>query len=314
MARPLLFLLSLLGWIYALMPGPAQKGMGTFFGFIVRILKVRAPVAQENLKRAFPGSEEKIVATRQKIFKENHRHLGQLFLEILMLLGNGRAMRFFVKHRVVINRLDILSQAMAHGKGVILLSSHTGNWEIMAATGGVRVGADLMIVTKRLKPTWLHEAIEKGRSHCGVRATYEPRTLKDSLRQLGKKNLLGIILDQYAGAPIGVRVPFFGIPVGTALGVAALARRTEAPVVPIFCHRSSGFWKSTWQIQVESPIQWISGKGAPRELAENTAQYVQCLEKHVRTAPHQWLWTHRRFKGDLSPLKDGEWDQARLRS
>src|SRR6185312_635098 len=117
------------------------------------------------------------------------------------------------------------------------VSSHVGNWEIMSGSGALLGGIDLMIVTKRLKPAWIHRAIERGRIRSGVKGTYEPRPMKDVLRHLSKNGTVGFVMDQYPGPPVGVRVPVFGVPTGTPAAIAALARRTGAPVVPVVNYR-----------------------------------------------------------------------------
>ena len=94
-----------------------------------------------------------------------------------------------------------------------------------------------MIVTKRLKPSWIHEAVERGRSRCHYKATYEPRTMKDVLRHLKSGETVGFVMDQYSGPPVGIRVPVFGVPVGTPAAIATLAKRTGAPVIPVVSYR-----------------------------------------------------------------------------
>ena len=66
-------------------------------------------------------------------------------------------------------------------------------------------------------------------------------------------------------------------------------------------------------IQIEPPLEWQPHENAAYEIALNTANYASVLEGHILKYPEQWLWTHRRFKGDLSPLREGEWNEGRAR-
>jgi KDO2-lipid IV(A) lauroyltransferase len=179
----------------------------------------------------------------------------------------------------------------------------------MSAGGGVQLGMDLMLVTKHLKPEWLHRAIERCRSRCHVKATYEPRTLRDVLAHLKKGGTVGFVLDQYAGPPVGVRVPVFGVPVGTTTAVAMLAKRTGAPVLPVVNYREPD---GRYRIEIRPPLSWEE-VDAETEIAFNTARYAALLEKDIYAHPDQWLWIHRRFKGDLTPVRDGEWAEGRAR-
>ncbi|MCM2277835.1 MAG: lysophospholipid acyltransferase family protein [Oligoflexia bacterium] len=300
----LLPLLKCVAWLYVLMPATLRRAWGTALGALLRAFSLRAAVVRGNLEIAFPAE----AAMRERIFVEAYRHLGALAFEIIALFG---PMRRFVLKNAELRGLENWRQAKAAGKGVIFLSSHVGNWEIMAAAGSLHGGMDLMIVTKRLKPDWLHRAIERGRGRCGVRATYEPRTLKDVLRHLGVNGTVGFVLDQYAGAPVGVRVPFFGVAVGTSTALATLARRTGAAVLPVLNYRTP---EGRFVVEIRPALQKGSvGGDAAYEIAAATATYAKEMEKDILAHPDQWLWIHRRFKGDLSPLKEGEWQAGRSR-
>jgi KDO2-lipid IV(A) lauroyltransferase len=157
----------------------------------------------------------------------------------------------------------------------------------------------------------LHQAIEKGRARCGVTATYEPRTLKDVLGRLKKNGTVGFVLDQYTGPPVGVRVPVFGTPVGTSTAIATLAKRTGAVVLPVINYRTPD---GRWKVIIRPAIEWVASEDPAFELAQNTARYASELEKDIYAHPDQWLWIHRRFKGELGPLREGEWNEGRARS
>jgi KDO2-lipid IV(A) lauroyltransferase len=302
-AVPALALIRGLAWAYALQPAWLRRAWGSALGGLLRATGMRSKIVEQNLALAYPASERE----RARLLKAAYRHLGDLSLEILMLFG---PMRRYVRRSSRLEGAEHWRAAHARGKGVIFLASHVGNWEIMAATGAAYTEMDLMLVTKHLKPEWLHRAIERGRASCRVRATYEPRTLKDVLGHLKRGGTVGFVLDQYAGPPVGVRVPVFGVPVGTTTAVATLARRTGAVVLPVVNYRVPG---GRAVVEIRPPLEWKPGEDPVRELAENTALYAERIERDIRAHPEQWLWIHRRFKGDLTPLRDGEWNEHRAR-
>ncbi|MBC7692792.1 MAG: lysophospholipid acyltransferase family protein [Methylotenera sp.] len=295
--------LKLLSWFYYFLPTRARRGCGNALGWILLKLEMRTRVVRENLQIAFPAAEEK----RQRLFLDAYRHLGSLSLEILMLLG---PMKRYCEKFSTIHGVEHWKAAKAQGRGVIMLASHVGNWEVMAATGALHAEIDIMLVTKHLKPEWLHQAIERGRLKCAVRATYEPRTFRDVLAHLKKNGTIGFVLDQYAGPPVGVRVPVFGVPVGTHMTVATLAKRTGATVLPSVNFRTPD---GRMETHIFEPLTWEAHDDPAYELAANTARYAAILEKHILAHADQWLWIHRRFKGDLTPLREGEWKEGRAR-
>jgi KDO2-lipid IV(A) lauroyltransferase len=296
--------LRALAWSFYLMPSRLRGQVGASIGFLLRALSFRSKVVRENLAYAFPGPGRE--GERAKVFGQAYTHLGRLFSEILLLLGPMR--RFAIRYGEL-KGLENWKAARQSGRGVLFLSSHVGNWEVMSAIGALS-GIDLMLVTKHLKPEWLHQAIERGRASCGVGATYEPRTFRDVLAHLKRNGTVGFVLDQYAGPPVGVRVPVFGVPVGTQTAVALLAKRTGAAVVPVVNYRVPG---GRYVVEIRPALPWIGDPDPGREIAVNTARYAELLEADVRAHPGQWLWTHRRFKGDLSPLRPEEWSEGRAR-
>jgi len=295
MARIIILFLRIFSFVFFLQPRKVQLFWGNSLGSLLFFLKFRAKVIPGELQR------------QEKYFRASYQSLGNLILEILMLFGS---MRRFVLSRVDFIGKEHADQVLKEGKGFFFLSSHLGNWEVMAAAGGLIGKFDLMLVTKRLKPEWLHQAITQWRLECQVKATYEPKTVKDILTHLKKNGAVGFVLDQFAGAPIGVRVPLFGVPVGTPLALATLVKRTGTPVLPVQNYRKSD---GRWAVVISPPKPWIEHPDSHYELALNTAEYVSVLESHIRENPEQWLWTHRRFKGDLSPLKENEWSIPRVR-
>ncbi|MFZ9596180.1 MAG: lysophospholipid acyltransferase family protein [Bdellovibrionia bacterium] len=297
------FLLKTLGYGFGLQPRMIQRFLGKALGWCLMVCRFRTQVVRANLSYAYPNDPHQ----QKKVFRQSFEHLGNLFLEILMLFG---PMRRFIVNFVDVKGLEHIQEAQRLGKGMILLSSHVGNWEVMAGAAGVFSEMKLMLVTKALKPGWLHEAILQARLRLGVRATYEPKTMREVLSHLKSNGAVGFVLDQYAGPPVGVRVPLFGVPVGTSLALATLVRRTEVPVLPVVNFRKPC---GRWQVSVGAPLSWQKHESLHEELAFNTAAYVQFVEKCIREHPEQWLWIHRRFKGDLSPLRQGEWSDARVR-
>ena len=301
-----------IGWAYALMPQFGRQVVSELLGFCFRLAGFKAGVVRQNLKYAFPSDD----LLRDRIERESYREFAKLVLEIFMLPGVGPfpgAMRYFVERQSRLIGVENWKAALSSGRGGIFVASHVGNWEVMAATGALLGGIDLMIVTKQVKPFWLHEAIKKGRLRCGVKCTYEPKTMKDVLGQLRKGGTVGFVLDQYAGPPIGIRVPVFGVPVGTLGAPAALAKRTGAALIPVLNYRKND---GRTEVVIRKPHLWLrddTGVDSEREIALNTAALAQQMEADIRAHPGQWLWSHRRFKGDLSPLRPHEWEEGRSR-
>lgn len=285
------FFFQCIGYGYYFLSHRIRFFIGYMIGFLFYIFSYRKKVIQENLEKAFPDTNKKIPLSLI------YTHLGQLVGEMFLLFGPCKK---FLSQNVLLQGESFFQEAKSKKKGVIFLSSHLGNWEIMAAKGGGLPDAQLLLVTKKLKPLWFHQAMEKVRKKNKVEGTYEPHTLKDIFKRLKKNGCVGFVMDQYAGPPVSVRVPFFGVLVGTSLGLATVVKRTGAIVLPVESYRTA---QGGFVVNIQKPLEWIEQPHQETEIQDNTAAYVKKIEEMIRAHPEQWLWTHRRFKGDLSAEK-----------
>ncbi len=292
--------------LLTLLPRSVSLALGSALGLLLRRLGWRHRLVSSNLLLAYPGASRDEEQRRERIARGFYSHFGRLAVEILMLFSARWSS--WVREQVVLHGRENWEKAHARGRGVIIVSSHLGNWEAMAA-GIALSGADGLIVTKHLKPEWIHREMEESRLRAGVRGTYEPKTLRDVMSHLKRGGTVGFVIDQYAGPPIGIRVPFFGVPVGTLSAPAIIAGRTGAVVLPASCTRDE---HGRFQVEIGEAFGDLEGV-SHREIASRLALWVAGVEKCVRKTPEQWLWSHRRFKGDLSPLGADEWDRSRER-
>lgn len=296
-------ILATVGGFYQHLPRFIRTFLGFFTGRVIQWLGLRSRVMDQNLLFAFPDKSKEF---RAELKSKAYIHLGQMIWEGTVLFADWKK---FILKETTVEGIEHWQKSKAEGKPVIMLSSHVGNWEMMAAGGSLHGKMEPLLVTKHLKPEWFHKAFEKGRAKALVQCTYEPHTTRAVLAHLKRGKTVGIVLDQYAGPPFGIRVPFFGIPVGTHQALAVFAKRTGAAVHPVYSFYDKSIKKR--RIVIEPAYSWLSHEDPQIELALNTEAFVKIVEGHVRKHPEEWLWSHRRFKGDLSPLRPNEWSEGR---
>lgn len=288
-----LIVFKLLGWFLSFFPRPVFLIVGRGLGALLFAVGFRTNIAKNNISLAFPDwSEEK----KDKLLHDHFAHLGILFLEILRSFY-----RFddFVRKYSDVEGENHLREALAKGQGTFVMTAHLGNWEVLTASGPTLFSTSVTMVTKELKPSFLHRTVKVTRELLGVKMACEPRTMQGIMRELKNKGIVGFVMDQFTGAPFGARVPFFGMPVGSHTALATLAIRTEAPVVPALSFRQAN---GRYLVRFEPPLPLIEHENKEQGVILNTANYVKHTEAWVRDRPEQWMWIHRRWKGDLSPL------------
>jgi len=105
---------------------------------------------------------------------------------------------------------------------------------------------------------------------------------------------VGILMDTNMTPPQGVFVPFFGISACTASGLARIALRTDAAVVPGFTIWDPVLGK--YRLRFDPAVSLIRTGNVEEDVIANTARFTKVIEDYVRRYPEQWLWVHRRWK------------------
>lgn len=267
------------------LPRSWEMALGAFLGRCALRLDTRhVRVARENLERCFPELSAK---RRAELLTENYEHYGRMVLELAHMFAPMTGhFRSYVQRNVRIEGYEHWEKARAKGKGVLFLGSHIANWEFAASIGAIK-DMPVTIVTRRLKPAWLHDWMEKVRLSVGVRATYQPRTIPTVMKALRDNGGVVFVMDQYMSAPMGEPMRLFGVQAWTLAAIAPLARRTGAAILPVLPKREAD---GSVRIIIEPEIPLTDDDKADNQrLADR-------VEEWMRAVPGQALWAHRRFK------------------
>lgn len=180
-------------------------------------------------------------------------------------------------------------EAYARGRGVLAVTAHLGNWELLAAYFASRVPT--AVVAKRTYDPRLDRLLTAFRESYGVKVIHRGN-VRGLLRALKERRLIGFLIDQDTGSN-GVFVPFFDREAWTQAGPAMLARRTEAPLLPIFIARGKD-GRFTVRVEPEIPVARTADPG--KDVREAVWRYTRAVEGAVRAHPDQWVWMHERWK------------------
>jgi len=207
---------------------------------------------------------------------------------------------------IVGHGIEHLHQAYAEGKGAITFTAHYGCWEILPSfiMHNCKKGG---IVARPLDNPRLEMMIARTRSVSGTQMIPRKNMLRQGLRLLHEKGVLGILIDQNF-APGGIFVDFLGRLASTSPVVSILARRTGAVVLPTHTR-----WiGDKVHVFIEPPLAPSDDTDLDIAMAKDTLAMTQAIERWVREDPTQWLWLHNRWKrrpeaGELIyPVPQGE--------
>ncbi len=280
-------LLAALTWLAVRTPERWLRGIGACLGWLAYALGVRRRVTLENLQRALglPRADARRLARRV------YGHLGRGALEFLTV---GRLDRERASRILEGPGLGRLQQLLAAGRGLLVISAHLGNWDLLACAAA-RLGIPVNVVTRQIKRTWINRFWMGERAACGVRLLPAQGSAGAIFRALRQGEVVALVLDQHE--PGGLPVPFFGRPAATGTAAARLARATGAPVVPAFLPREgAGF-----QLEVGEVVDLAWTGDRAQDVQRATERLSAEVEVAVRRWPEQWLWLHRRWKTPSRP-------------
>ena len=187
--------------------------------------------------------------------------------------------------------LSNLRNAMRRGKGALLITAHSGNWELLPSAVQL-AGFPAHVIYRPLNFKPADRYLYEYRVRFGVQMIPKKKSMRKIIRALDQKECVGIVLDQNAGYTAGVFADFLGKPASTSMGLSLAALKYEAPVLTVFTYRQDG--KFFVEIGEEIPLVRTGDK--EKDVVENTRRYNQAIETFVRNHPDQWFWVHNRFK------------------
>jgi KDO2-lipid IV(A) lauroyltransferase len=281
-------LASLLLRSIRILPRPIARAVAIVLGWSVYLLhrKLRR-VGMRNLELAFP---EKNKSERRKILRGTFTSIGRQLAEVGLF---PRYTRENVGQVIVYDGFENYERAHSRGKGVLYLTAHLGAWELSAFAHSLQ-GHPLRIVMRGLDNPYLDALVQRYRTMHGNSVIDKDNFVRGLLAAMKEGETVGILMDTNMTPPQGVFVDFFQIPACTASGLARIALRTDAAVVPGFTVWDPVLRK--YRLRFEPALQLIRTQDEEDDVVANTARFTKIIEDYVRRYPDQWLWVHRRWK------------------
>lgn len=257
------------------------RGAGILY---YRFIKKQRQRAIQQMMAGLSISEEEA----QTLVKASFINLATNVFEIFYMPNlNEKNFRDYID----IEHLERLTDALAEGHGVVVLTGHVGTWEWLSAAftlSGLPVTAiakpqpneQYTRVLNDLRATIHVEIFSRGTSE-----------LLAAARALKQGKILGFLADQDAG-PGGAFIDFLGRPASTPMGPAVFARKFNAPVVPAFILRQAD---GRHRVIVGEALRYEDHGDTDQDLYDFTVRMTEILERVVRENPTQWLWFQKRW-------------------
>ena len=267
--------------------GMARLLAGVIVFLVYWLLGRLRKVGFRNLEMALP---ELSFAQRREILQGVYRHLGWQLVEFC------RMARYTPENTRTWLRTEGLEHylaAQARGKGVLVITGHLGAWELSSFYHSL-MGYPMGMVIRRLDNRRLDAFVNGIRCLHGNYVLHKDDFGRGLLKAMHAGGTVGILMDTNMTPPQGTFVAFFGTQACTATGLAHVARKTGAAVLPGFM-----VWERTerrYVLHFGAEVEIPRTENVAADIFEGTQRCTRVIESWIRRYPDQWLWIHRRWK------------------
>jgi KDO2-lipid IV(A) lauroyltransferase len=274
--------------ILGILPRPLARVFAIAISRLVYLFHVRLrQVGMRNLEMAFPEKSEK---ERKRILRAEFTSLGRQLAELCQF---PRYTPENIDEVVIYEQLGNYERAYERRKGVLFLTAHFGGWELSAFAHSLH-GHRVNIVMRPMDNPYLDGMLQSYRTMHGNKVVPKDDFVRGLLAAMKAGETVGILMDTNMTPPQGVFVDFFGIPACTASGLARIALRTDAAVVPGFTIWDESLRK--YRLRFDPALELVRTGDLEADIVTNTQNFTKVIEGYVRQYPEQWLWVHRRWK------------------
>jgi len=284
LAKMIYRLLGLIGAI----PRPVAHNLGILLGRIIYAVDARhRGIVRANLHHAMGGRLSD--GMKRRLARRVFENLGLLIFELgESVRDGGRG----VARRTRFNGIARYRAAQARNKGVLALTAHMGNWELLTVAAA-SAGVSLSVGYRPLDFAPLEQAMKYLRERHGATLIPTMGAMFRLIRVLRRGGTVALLMDQNVDYYNGVFVPFFGRRACTNKGMALLSIRSGAPVVPVFLVRDG---RGGFIVEFGQELMPVISGDPQKDIEENTTRYNAAIEAMVNQYPDQWFWVHQRWK------------------
>ncbi len=273
----------------ALIPYKQSLRVGGFLGTLLFYTwKSRRDIALSNLNGAIARNAISVREDPASLIKQNFRNYGKSAVEIIKIyfgFGDG------IVNSVDVRGVEHLETAVAQGNGVVFITGHCGNWELLALVMAARFQKGKVVARRQNNP-YINKFVERTREKYGNEVIYKKGALKEILSVLRKNEMVGILIDQNVISSEGVVIEFLGKKANTTKMPALIAMKTASPVIPAFIQRV----RKGHIIEFLEEVEMLSGEDNEKAVINNTIALSRTVENYIKKNPTEWLWVHRRWK------------------
>ena len=281
---------AIVGLLAFLIRSLSWKGadrLGTFFGNLCYLFKIRRTEAMINMDIAYGDS--KTAEEKDTIYKNMWLNIGRHVLNYIRVPQMDEE---FLSNFEIVNE-ELLREVYNRGKGVVFIGGHIGEWEIGCARAGM-AGYPISMVAKRLPNPIINKFINDARLGMNLGIIPHRKSMERLLEGIKLRGEgVTMAVDQNMKRSQGIFVKWMGKTASSPRSIAWITKATGAPVVAGYAAREA---PGIYKLFITEEVPWEDHEDPEEEMLINTRHQARAVEKIIFARPELWLWIHRRWK------------------
>jgi Kdo2-lipid IVA lauroyltransferase/acyltransferase len=284
----------------AILPRSQSNRIGKNIGaFLYNILHKRRSIAIDNIRQALPYMKRHhawtgAFETAEEIALATFMNLGISIVEVCRLYhGKGNDLI----DSMVVHGLENFQHAKEKGNGVLCVSGHCGNWELISLSFKRHLDENVWAIARKQNNPYLNTIIEKMRMGYGNKVIYTKSATRPILGVIKSKGVIGMLVDQAVFEDNGALIEFLGRKALANKAPVVFAHKTGVPIVPVLGYRDNDHHVLTFL-----PEYTLCGDRSEEGIHQDIQALSRYLEEFVCAHPADWYWVHRRWKRAGEPV------------
>jgi KDO2-lipid IV(A) lauroyltransferase len=204
-----------------------------------------------------------------------------------------------VLKNVTFENEDIIKSYQNDNKQFILVTGHYGNWELLSQSIAINFDLTLVGVGRELDSKVMDDVLIKNRERFNVEMVYKKGAMKECIRAIGQKKIVGILTDQHLPLAQSINVDFFDHKVTHTPLASILSRKFGIDLVPAYISTDDYL---NYKVTIYPPIKSLKTDNKENDLESMTKAQAKILEEVIKKKPEQWFWQHKRWKAFYKEL------------
>lgn len=279
-------------------PRPLMSAICDALSFVAqKALKKQAETARINLDFAYNETMDE--AEKKRIVTDIFKNL---FYYLADFIKNLDASKEKLLQNVTFVGSERLQKALDEKRGVIFVTAHYGNWELLPKAITSKFGINMAVVGRELDAKALNAYVERSRSAHGVSLINKHGAMRKLVKTLKDGDAVGILVDQNTAEDEGLIVDFFGKEARQTPVAAILSRRFDAAILPVFITSED---RKNFCVEFYEPIYPSKTNDTDKDIMESLTAQSKAIETQIRKKPNEWFWFHKRWKNRYEGIYRG---------